>query len=51
MAKDTDVQVVSLTESTQAMNEMVVGIERIAENSVRISALTNETTGYAKDNR
>ncbi|AWE06025.1 hypothetical protein DCE79_00750 [Lysinibacillus sp. 2017] len=49
MAKDTDVQVVSLTESTQAMNEMVVGIERIAENSVRISALTNETTGYAKD--
>jgi len=49
MAKDTNVQVISIKGSTQAMNEMVSGIERIAENSVLISDLTNETTSYAND--
>ncbi|MEK5183851.1 methyl-accepting chemotaxis protein [Solibacillus sp. FSL W7-1324] len=49
MMTDTEIQEVRLNESAQAMNEMVTGIERIAENSVRISALTNETTGFAND--
>lgn len=49
MSTEADLQVVSLNESAQAMNEMVTGIERIAENSVRISALTNETHGFAND--
>lgn len=49
MMTDTEIQEVRLNESAQAMDEMVTGIERIAENSVRISALTNETTGFAND--
>lgn len=49
MMTDTEIQEGRLNESAQAMDEMVTGIERIAENSVRISALTNETTGFAND--
>ena len=49
MTSETELQVVSLTESAQAMEEMVTGIERIAENSVRISSLTNETTVFANE--
>lgn len=46
---ETELQVVSMKESALAMSEMAIGIERIAENSVRISALTNETTELAND--
>ena len=49
MASDTELQVVSLNESAQAMDEMVVGIERIANNSAQISTLTNETTTFANE--
>ncbi|WP_164744498.1 methyl-accepting chemotaxis protein [Paenibacillus xylaniclasticus] len=47
MAVDTEREVESIKESAQAMNEMAEGIERIAESSVKVSALTNETTGFA----
>lgn len=47
MMSKTNLQEISLRESAQAMEEMVIGIERIAANSVRISALTNETTDFA----
>ena len=49
MANDTEIQAISLKESSLAMDEMAIGIERIAENSARVSALTNEATNLAKD--
>ncbi len=49
IASDMEQQVVNLAESAQAMNEMVMGIGRIAENSVSISTLTNETTSFANE--
>jgi len=49
IAAEMEKEVINLTESAQAMNEMVMGIERIAENSVSISTLTNETTSFAND--
>lgn len=47
ITSDTERQAVNLNESVQAMDEMVLGIERIAENSTRISSLTNDTTAAA----
>ena len=47
MMSKTNIQEESLQEGSQAMDEMVTAIERIAENCVRISSLTNETTDFA----
>lgn len=49
VAQDTDLQMNSLKESANAMDDMVIGIEKIADNSRRISELTDNTTASAID--
>lgn len=49
MSKDAETQTAAINETTLALNEMSSGIERIAENSNRVSNLTREAMGYAQD--
>ena len=49
MATNAEIQTISLKESSQAIDEMATGVQRIAENSTRVSTLTYETMNLAND--
>lgn len=49
MANGAKIQTTRIGESTQSLEEMAFGIQRIAENSNRVTELTKEAESYAMD--